>query len=402
MLKREKYLSRIRPYYESDLIKAIAGIRRCGKSTILAQIMEELSKRVSDDQIIFYDFEDFDNEHYIRDPQGFYRDVKVRIAALAGRKAYVFIDEVQYLDRYIPVIASIRSALGASVFVTGSTSTLISGELADKLTGRYVEFTVFPFSYDEVVQFTGHDDDETLADYIRWGGFPVRFAPSINARTSIQDILSSIIDRDILGRHPGFDSWNFKNFLTYILAYTSNVISAGSLSNFISVNEKKISTTTCYQYLEAMCEANLITMPFRFDIKGKEMLKTRRKSYATDPSLVTLQRGSTAAFNLGDILETVIYNELISRGYEVHTGKTYKGEIDFVVTNGVERCYIQAAYQLASEEIAEREFNAYSTVKDNWPKYVISMDKPDFSQRGIIHMNVRDFLTGHKKLAIEP
>ena len=229
MLKREKYLSRIRPYYESDLIKAIAGIRRCGKSTILAQIMEELSKRVSDDQIIFYDFEDFDNEHYIKDPKGFYSDVKDRIAALAGRKAYVFIDEVQYLDRYIPVIASIRSALSASVFVTGSTSTLISGELANKLTGRYVEFTVFPFSYDEVVQFTGHDDDETLADYLRWGGFPVRFAPSINARTSIQDILSSIIDRDILGRHSGFDSWNFKNFLTYILAYTSNVISAESL-----------------------------------------------------------------------------------------------------------------------------------------------------------------------------
>ena len=143
-------------------------------------------------------------------------------------------------------------------------------------------------------------------------------------------------------------------------------------------------------------------MPFRFDIRGKEMLKTRRKSYATDPSLVTLQRGSTATFNLGDVLETVIYNELISRGYEVHTGKTYKGEIDFVVTNGVERCYIQVAYQLASEEVVEREFNAYSTVKDNWPKYVISMDKPDFSQRGIIHMNVRDFLTGHKKLAIEP
>ena len=171
---------------------------------------------------------------------------------------------------------------------------------------------------------------------------------------------------------------------------------------YILINEKKISTTTCYQYLEAMCEANLITMPFRFDIRGKEMLKTRRKSYATDPSLVTLQRGSTAAFNLGDILETVIYNELISRGYEVHTGKTYKGEIDFVVTNGVERCYIQVAYQLASEEVVEREFNAYSTVKDNWPKYVISMDKPDFSQRGIIHMNVRDFLIGHKKLAIEP
>ena len=118
MLKREKYLNRIRPYYESDLIKVIAGIRRCGKSTILTQIMEELSRRVSADQIIFYDFEDFDNEHYIKDPQRFYRDVKNRIAALASRKAYVFIDEVQYLDRYIPVIASIRSVLGASVFVT--------------------------------------------------------------------------------------------------------------------------------------------------------------------------------------------------------------------------------------------------------------------------------------------
>ena len=303
---------------------------------------------------------------------------------------------------YIPIIASIRSALGASVFVTGSTSTLISGELADKLTGRYVEFSVFPFSYDEVVQFTSHDDEETLADYLKWGGFPVRFAPAINARTAIQDILSSIVERDILGRHPEFDRWNFRNFLSYILAYTSNRISTESLSTFISVNEKKISTTTCYKYLEAMREANLISMPVRFDIRRKEMLKTRRKSYATDPSLVTLQRGSTAPFDLGDILETVAYNELVSRGYEVHTGKTYNGEIDFVVTNRVKRCYIQVAYLLASEEVVEREFKAYSSVKDNWPKYVISLDKPDFSQRGIIHMNVRDFLTGRRKLAIEP
>ena len=396
------HTSRIRPYYKSDLIKSIAGIRRCGKSTILKQIIEELSERVSDDQIIFYDFEDFDNEHYLHDPQGFYHDVKNRIAALAGKKAYILIDEVQYMDRYIPIIASIRSALGASVFVTGSTSTLISGELADKLTGRYVEFSVFPFSYDEVVQFTSHDDEETLADYLKWGGFPVRFAPAINARTAIQDILSSIVERDILGRHPEFDRWNFRNFLSYILAYTSNRISTESLSTFISVNEKKISTTTCYKYLEAMREANLISMPVRFDIRRKEMLKTRRKSYATDPSLVTLQRGSTAPFDLGDILETVAYNELVSRGYEVHTGKTYNGEIDFVVTNRVKRCYIQVAYLLASEEVVEREFKAYSSVKDNWPKYVISLAKPDFSQRGIIHMNVRDFLTGRRKLAIGP
>ena len=402
MLKREKYLSRIRPYYESDLIKSIAGIRRCGKSTILSQIKEELSECVSADQLIFYDFEDFDNYHYLKDPEGFYMDVKARIGALGGRRPYVFIDEVQYMERYIPVIASIRSALGASVFVTGSTSTLISGELAKRLTGRYAEFAVFPFSYDEMVQFIGRDDDEALSDYLRWGGFPIRFAHSLNARTSIQDILSSIVDRDILSRHPELDRWNFRNFLSYILAYTSNVISTESLSAFISINEKKLSPTTCYAYLEAMREANLISMPQRFDIKGKEMLKTRRKAYAADPALTALQRGSTAAVNLGAILETVIYNELVSRGYEVHTGKTYKGEIDFVVTNGEDRCYIQVAYQLANEEIVEREFSAYSSVKDNWPKYVISMDKPDFSQNGIVHMNARDFLTGRKKLAIEP
>ena len=276
MLKREKYLSRIRPYYESDLIKSIAGIRRCGKSTILSQIKEELSECVSADQLIFYDFEDFDNYHYLKDPEGFYMDVKARIGALGGRRPYVFIDEVQYMERYIPVIASIRSALGASVFVTGSTSTLISGELAKRLTGRYAEFAVFPFSYDEMVQFIGRDDDEALSDYLRWGGFPIRFAHSLNARTSIQDILSSIVDRDILSRHPELDRWNFRNFLSYILAYTSNVISTESLSAFISINEKKLSPTTCYAYLEAMREANLISMPQRFDIKGKEMLKTLR------------------------------------------------------------------------------------------------------------------------------
>lgn len=401
MLIREKYLKRIRPYYESDLIKCIAGIRRAGKSTLLQQIMKEIGNANSDAQLIHYDFEDYDNAHFLTDPKGFYDAVRQRIQALDGRKAYVFIDEVQYLEDYIPLIASMRSALHASVFVTGSTSTLISGALESRMTGRYIEFQILPFSYDEMASYIGKEDDDALADYLQWGGFPVRFQEGINPRIAISDILESIISRDILSRHSGTNSWLFRNFASYILSYTGTVISPKSLASYIGSKEEKISTSSAYLYLEMMEEANLISLPQRFDIKGKAMLETRRKAYATDSALVTLQRGSTASINLGAVLETVVYNELISRGHEVTTGKTYNGEIDFVVSNGTERCYMQIAYLLADDAVVEREFGAYSSVKDNWPKYVLSLDKFDFSRNGITHMNVRDFLTGRRKLSIE-
>ena len=402
MQKREKYLERIRPYYDSDLIKSIAGIRRAGKSTLLVQIMEEIKKENSEEQVIFFDFEDFDNSHYLKRPNELYAEIKRRVQALGNKKAYVFIDEVQYLDDYIPVIASIRSSLNASVFITGSTDTLISGELESRLTGRYIEFTVFPFSYLEMASYIGKEDDNAFADYLQWGGFPVRFQEGINPRIAIGDILSSIITRDVLARHKDINSWLFGNFSSYILSYTGNIVSSESLTGYISSKEEKIAASTCYGYLEIMEEANLISIPSRFDIKGKAMLKTKRKVYAADPALVTLQRGLTASINYGAVLETVVFNELISRGYEVSTGKTYRGEIDFVVSNGTERCYVQVAYLLSSDEVVEREFGAYSSVKDSWPKYVISMDSLDFSRDGIIHMNIRDFLTQRKRLAINP
>lgn len=402
MQKREKYLKRIRPYYNSDLIKSLTGIRRAGKSTLLLQIMEEIKKENSSDQIIFFDFEDFDNAEYLKEPKKFYTEVKKRVLSLNGKKAFVFIDEVQYLNDYIPVIASLRSSLNCSVFVTGSTSTLISGELESRMTGRYIEFTIFPFSYGEMVSYTGREDEKSIEDYIQWGGFPIRFQPEINPRTAINDILSSIIIRDVFSRHKEINSWSFRNFASYILSYTGNIVSTESLVKYISQKEEKITASTCYKYLNVMREANLISLPDRFDIKGKAMLKTKRKAYATDPALVTFQRGTTAAVNYGTVLETIVYNELLSRGYEVSTGKTYKGEIDFVLSNRTERCYIQVAYLLSNEDVIEREFGAYSSIKDNWPKYVISMDTLDFSRDGITHMNIRDFLTGRKQLAIEP
>lgn len=399
---REKYLKRIRPYYHSDLIKALTGIRRSGKSTILSQIMDEIGAQTPSKQIIFYDFEDYDNAHYLHDPAAFYSEVKRRVAALNGKRGFVFIDEVQYLDDYIPVIASIRSSLWCSVFVTGSTSTLISSDFEAKLTGRYTEFTILPFSYDEASEFTGRDDDSFLAQYIEWGGFPVRFQEGINPRVAIGDILGSIISRDITSRHKELNTWALQDFASYILAYSGNIVSAGNLATYISSRGEKTNTSTCYKYLSAMKEAYLISTPDRFDIKGKAMLKTRRKAYAMDPALVTLQRGSTAAIKQGAVIETMIYNELVSRGYEVTTGKTYKGEIDFVISNGTERCYLQSAYLLGSDDVIKREFGAYSTIKDNWPKYVVSMDTLDFSRDGIIHMNLRDFLSGRKQLAVRP
>lgn len=390
MYKREKFLKLLRPYYDSEQIKVLTGLRRCGKSTILHQIIEELSATISADRIFYMDFEDFDSEIYHDDPHAFYDLIKS--FASGKEKCYIFLDEVQYLDKFEMVVASARSKLDCSIFITGSTSTLLAGALASRLTGRVIEVRVMPFSYSEVAQYTGKDDENTFLDYLANGGLPLRFnETSISPVQTATTLYKGILSRDILKQHDLKSRHQFENFTSFVLAGSGETISTASINGYLQAENEATTSTTLYNYLEYLENAFLVTKCSRFDIKGKQMLSTRMKYYAIDPAFITIQKGNKD-INQGLVLETIVFNELLSRGYDIYIGKTYKGEIDFVVSNGTGHCYIQVCFLLVNDEVTAREFSAFSTVKDNYPKYVISLDTVDMSRRGIRHLNIRKFL----------
>lgn len=402
-LKRETYLEQIRPYYESDIIKVITGVRRSGKSILLNTIKDELIEQgIRGDHIVYLNLEDMDYE-YITDASDLNAEIKSRITQ--DGKYYIFLDEIQHIKNFEKALASFRATLDVSLFVTGSNSTLLSGELATLLTGRTVEFEILPFSFYEMKQYYELNNwewnDELFSNYLKWGGFPLRF--DYKDDTSIHRYLSnlyqSIVNRDILEKSKSADKKNFMDISLYILANAGKELSIDNIIATYKKENKSISRRTIYNYLERMKKAYLIHGVGRYNIVGKSALSNREKQYAVDMGFRTI---NTNTINFEDtfFLENIIYNELITRGFTVFAGKTYKGEIDFVAIKGGKKCFIQVAYLLASEDTIKREFGAYSKITDASPKYVMSLDKIDLSHDGIVHMNIIDFLLRRSDLML--
>lgn len=394
-LKRETYLEQIRPYYESDIIKVITGVRRAGKSILLDTIKDELKENgVDEKHIIYINFEDLDFD-YIVDASDLNKEIKSRIKD--DRKYYIFLDEIQHIDQFEKALASFRATFNVSLFVTGSNSALLSGELATLLTGRTVEFEILPFSFYEMklyYELNGKEFSEDLfMDYLKWGGFPLRF--DYNDEASVHKYLSnlyeSIVNRDIVGRTKSADKKAFMDISLYILANAGKELSIDNIIDTYKKENREISRRTVYNYLERMRKAYLIHGVGRYNIVGKSALSNKEKQYAIDMGLRTI---NTNTINYEDtfFLENIIYNELITRGFTVFAGKTYKGEIDFVAIRNGKKCFIQVSYLLASEDTIKREFGAYDKITDASPKYVMSLDKIDMSHDGIIHVNIIDFL----------
>ena len=396
-LKREDYLKLIRPYYDVDLIKVITGVRRCGKSVLMETIKDELLENgISGSHIISINLEDIDYA-FITDAKDMHHEIESRIAD--SGKYYIFIDEIQHLAGFEKLLASIRTKFNCSVFVTGSDSTMLSGELATLLTGRTIEFEIFPFSFKEAVDFLylnnfACNPDEFIADYIKWGGFPLRF--SFRDEASIMRFLgnlySNIVDRDIVKKSSKMDRKMFKDISLYIMSNAGKEFSAESIASFyFSKNKKKVSTRTIHNYLDKLRKAYLLHSCKKYNIVGKNALETNDKFYATDTGLRTL---NTNTINYEDtfFLENIVHNELLIQGYTVFTGKTHKGEIDFVAVKNGRKCFIQVAYLLASESTIKREFGAFDKITDASPKYVLSLDRIDMGHNGIEHLNIVDFL----------
>lgn len=395
MIKREKYLKKIRDFYnETSLIKIIYGLRRSGKSVILTQIIDEIKEKgIKEDHIIYINFESLDFSEITNAKD---LDKYIKNKAIDDKIYYIFLDEVQKISQFEKAINSLRITNKFSIFITGSNSKMTFAELSTDLSGRYVSFRVNPLTFKEIVELTKtkkEDYEKLLLDIFEWGSLPQRF--SFNDENAkfiyISDVYDSIILRDIVERLRIKDITSFNKILQYILEIEGREFSASNVLKYLKNENSEISTQTLYSYLEALCSAFIINKVNRYDIHGKSVLKSLNKYYASDLGIKKIKTNQKE-INYSNCLENIVYNELISRGYEVYIGKTKKGEVDFVISKKNEIKYIQVTYLLASEDTIQREFGAYKSIDDNYDKYVISMDKFDFSKDKIKHINIIDFL----------
>jgi uncharacterized protein len=396
MIKRDLYLNKLKPLVNDPLIKVITGMRRVGKSTLLLLIQEELKLAgVSDEQFISINFELLDFEA-LKTPKTLHDYIGSQL--VNNRKYYLFLDEIQEVSGFEKVVNSINLKYDVDIYITGSNSNILSGELATHLTGRYFSLELYPLSFLEIISHqqnigTRMDLEQEFIDYIKYGGLPAiqRFGKKEDLiKGYLEDIYSSILLNDIVARYAIRDVDLLKRFMKYLLHNIGQLFSAQSVSNFMKSDSRGLSRETLYNYLDACKNAFLLYGAPRFDIKGKQVLKTREKYYINDLGIRNIFYSNEA--DIGQILENVIYLQLLRSGYQVYVGEFGNQEVDFIAEKGSEKVYLQVAYLLANKETVEREFTALEKIQDNYPKYVLSMDRMKIERKGIKHLNIIDFL----------
>lgn len=394
MFIREKYLSKMRGFYHTEsLIKIIYGMRRSGKSVILTQIIDELKKSgIDSENIIYINFESLKYD-FIKNAKDLFNYVES--LKINDKKYYVFFDEIQKVDDFEKGINSLRITNDYSLFITGSNSRMTLLELSTDLSGRYVSFRVNPLSFEEIVKMnkiSKKDYEKTLLDYFKWGGLPQRFSfnENIDKENYLSSVYDSIILKDIVDRLGIKDIASFNKVLQYILDTESREFSRDNVIEFLKKEYHVVANDTLYNYLEAFTSTFIMNKVYRYDIHGKNILKTLNKYYCNDLGMKQIKTNSEE-LNLSVALENVVYNDLIGKNYKVYIGKTKKGEIDFVAIKNNVTKYIQVSYDLSNEETRAREVNAFNEF-DSDEKYIITMDKNDYDIKDVHILNVIDFL----------
>ncbi len=398
MIKRELYMSRIRPFINGELIKVLTGIRRSGKSVMLNLIREELAASgVTDEQFISFNFEEMSNAH-LNTAEALREEILHRVESISG-KVYLFFDEIQVVTEWERCVNSLRVELDCDIYITGSNAKLLSGELATYLAGRYIEFTIYPFSFAEFSELynetNGSDSEQaTFSTYLTLGGMPylsnLRYAHE-PSRQYLVEIYNSVVLKDIIERNKIRDVDLLERIIAYITTNIGNTFSATSIANYFKSERRIVATETILNYIKFCVEAFLFYRVRRWDLQGKKILSSNEKYYIADHGIREAVFGGNMQ-NINLILENIVYMELLRRGYTVTVGKDSAKEIDFICEKQSNKLYIQVSYLLASEETIQREFGVYDGIRDNFPKYVVSLDDFDMSRNGIKHFNIKTFL----------
>lgn len=394
MIKRELYMAKIRPFMDQNIIKVLTGIRRCGKSVMLELIKDELKEMgKADSSMLSVNFESKAVD-YVKSADDTYNYIK-KFAEDYKSKVYLFLDEVQELKGWEKLVNSCMIDFDCDIYITGSNAKLLSGELATYLAGRYVEFKIYPFSFKEAcMMLSDKNETEVFQIYIRRGGMPFLYQFPMDddsARQYLSDIYDSIVLKDIVTRNKIRDTEQFKRVLLYFVANIGNPFSAASITKYMKNEYRSISAETLYNYIDYCRTACLFHLVSRQDLKGKGILQFQEKIYLTDHGIREAIYDSNMR-DINQVLENIVYIELLRRGYNVYVGKNNSLEVDFVAEKNGEREYYQVAYLLASGETVNREFGAFKGIDDNYPKYVLSLDEFDFSRDGYVHKNIRKFL----------
>ena len=398
MIKREIYMQRIRPFMNTDLIKVFTGIRRAGKSVMLELVKNELKESgISEENFLCINFEQFSNSQYL-DVQSLYKKI-VDFQKNTKGKIYLFFDEIQEVTGWEKCINSCRIDFDCDIYITGSNAKLLSGELATYLAGRYVEFVIYPFSFAEFFEMNllknpNVDKSTCFMQFLKTGGMPFlsNFPDDDSAKSQyLIDIYNSVVLKDVVKRNNIRDVDTLERIVAYAFSNIGHIFSATSLSKYFKSENRKISHDTILNYLKFCSDAFLFYKINRYDLEGKKIVTVNEKYYCADHGLREALFGKNIQ-NIDQVLENIVCLELLRRNYKVYVGKKGDLEIDFIAEKQGKKIYVQVAYLLANEETIRREFSVYNTVKDSYPKYVVSMDELDFSQNGIIHKNIKDFL----------
>ncbi len=388
MIQREHYIKQVRPFYESDLIKIITGIRRCGKSVIMKQIIKEISKKT--DNIIYLNFEDKKVSANISSAEQLISYVEEN---KKSGKCYLFFDEIQVLNNWQDACKTLR-LYDYSLFITGSNSKLLSSEFTKELSGRYVAFRIRPFIYKEIVEYGKELNKEIpIIDYLVWGGFPKRFEfDSIDAQNRyLNDLDETIVVNDLIRRYKIRKEALFKSIVNYILRSNSRIFSANSIHDYLKKEETICSVNTIIKYLSYLEEAYIIELVKQHSSKTKQELSYYLKLYNADVSFNSI-RCLNNRFDLTHNLENIVYNELIYMGYKVYSYNNNGKEIDFLAINGIKQYYIQVAYSISEEKTYQREFSAFKNIDNLSQKIIITNDEIDYSTSVVRHIKLKDFL----------
>ncbi len=388
MITREHYIQEVRPFYESDLIKIITGIRRCGKSVIMDQIINEIGKTT--DNILYLNFEDKKTSANITNADKLIAYVEEN---KKNGKCYLFFDEIQTLDGWQDACKTLR-LYDYSLFITGSNSKLLSGEFTKELSGRYVAFRIRPFVFKEIVEYCKELGKEaTVIDYLVWGGFPKRFEfDSAEAQSRyLNDLDDTIVMNDLMQRYRIQKKGLFKSLVNYILRSNSRIFSANSIHDYMKTEHESCSVNTIMKYLGYLEEAYIIESVKQYSAKTKKELSFYAKIYNADVAFNSI-RCMNNRFDLSHNLENIVYNELIYMGYEVYVYNHNGREIDFLANKGGKQYYIQVAYSVAEDKAYQREFSAFKYIDNLSEKIIITNDDIDYSTSAVKHIALKDFL----------